>query len=131
MADFNAGTAVPVVHFNFAPYVDWSGELTEPSFEQINRFRHMVGELIAKASANAPDVDVEQLTVKQRLELMGQMLDVDNSADQETVISAVVGLTGLDHERFLSVPWRVQQEFFGHLVAEYLSPEAQGTPATS
>lgn len=131
MADFNAGQKVPVVNFNFAPYAEWAGELTEPSFKQINDFRRVVGDLIEKAASQAPDGDLTKLTAKEQLELMSQMLNADNSTDQVVVVSAVANLTGLDRPKFEDLPWRIQQAFFGHLVQEYLSPEAPGTDATS
>lgn len=131
MADFNAGESVPVVHYNFAPYVEWSGEITEPSFAMLNDFRRSVGALLNKASEGAPDTDIAALSLKEQLGLIAKMLNVDNSSDQETVVSMVVTLTELDRSKFETVPWRIQQAFLGHLVQEYLRPEAPGTIATS
>lgn len=131
MADFNAAEAVPAVHVSFAPHSDFAIEVPEPSHGKISKFKKFVASLQTKAAANLPDGELDTLGLKARLELIGHMLDVDDSQDQVDVIRNISELTTIPQTEIKKVPWRVQQALFGHLVQEFLNPEAQGTAATS
>lgn len=131
MADFNAGEAVKPVYLTFSPYSDYSITVPEPSYGKISKFKKYVAQLQHKAAANLPDGELDTLGLKERLELIGRMLDVDDSEDEAAVVKAISELTTIPQTEIKKVPWRVQQALFGHLVEEFLNPEAQGTAATS
>lgn len=130
MADFVASEKVPIVHYDLRPHIDREGEVPEPSWAKLNKLRKVLGQLTAKAARGIPD-NVESLTVKESMEYVGKMLEQDQDEDREVVVKAIYELTQIPLVELRKLPPRIVQAFFGHLVQEYLRPEAPGTAATS
>lgn len=154
---FNAATVVEPLDFNFNPYYDYTGTITEPSDAAVNRFlkrwwkmteeiqRLAMARVIEQTTGKPPtDDELKELsdkapkTVGEALDAMVALDGQDESgksdgellADRMCVLIEELSAGSMKVEKLLQVPYRPRAAFIGWLVGELTSGE-KGTAGSS
>jgi len=125
MGGFNAGALVEALDFDFNPYVDAKGTITEPTDGQIATFLNDLQATVERIKHRLPDgVDTDDPA-----EVIAAIDGLDASAITEThqelaSVFAALCSGNPSRELLLRVPMRVRSIFYGWLQQEVMSPEA-------
>jgi len=125
MGGFNAATVVEALDFNFNPYVDAKGTITEPSDDQIAKFLNDLQAVMERVKDRLP----EGVDTSDPSEVISAIDGLDASAITETHqelagVFAELCSGNPSRELLLRVPMRVRSIFYGWLQQEVMSPEA-------
>jgi len=125
MGGFNAGALVEALDFDFNPYVDAKGTITEPTDGQIATFLNDLQATVERIKHRLPDgVDTDDPA-----EVIAAIDGLDASAITDTHqelagVFAALCSGNPSRELLLRVPMRVRSIFYGWLQQEVMSPEA-------
>jgi hypothetical protein len=99
------------------------GDIPEPSFEKIKKFRKVIGGIIGESAEDLPaGKKVEDLPVVEQVRIIGNYLAKDGSVQQKAVVTAMSELTHIPRPQIENLPYRIQQSFLTYLVNIFLLP---------
>jgi hypothetical protein len=124
MAGFNAGSVVEPLDYDFRPFVDAHGTITEPTDAKIAAYLDGIKAIIKKAEGLIPEgVDendpgalvkaLDNLEASAVVGVMGEMAELYSKLCSGKPTKAQI----------LNLPMRIRQVFFAWLQSEVMSPE--------
>lgn len=117
---FKATEAVEELSYDFNPHVKVEGIIPEPSSKAIEDYRNAIVTAMKDAGL---DEDREY-----KMSDMDEILEVSDKLEA-AIVSATADLTGIAHDTFEKLPYRIKAAFLGWIMGQFFNPEAQ-TPAT-
>lgn len=124
-SSFNSGEEVEGLDYNFSAHGGGAGRIPEPTAEQITTFRQFLGAQIDTATGGDDGDEDEELTQRQQIRRMAEILGRDDSEQSAGILHAIAALCS-DNPTYLELsvlPYRVQQAFLGWLTGVFLRPE--------
>lgn len=130
MTKFDAANAVEPLEFDFKPYADVAGTVSEPTDDQVAEFYGTLGRQLENAlgEERMKDVDVTDPTDVGRVFM--SLTTEDHRTMYEQLLDLHAGVCGdqPSREDVAALPFRLRRAWYG-MVQGWLRPEAS-TPAT-
>lgn len=125
---FVSSEAIDGLDYDFTAHGGGSGSIPEPSSWQVDAFRQFLGKQFeaAQASSGNSGDEERELTTRERVKLLSDVLSKDDSEGRAEILDACSAMcSGTPSvEELAALPYRLQQKFFGWLTGVFLNPEA-------